>query len=61
MKKWVKVGLFWGLSMFIIMTFIFPYFDKEEITSKQIIIKFILWVFLGGLIFGYLMRKNFKN
>ena len=61
MKKWVKVGLVWGFAMFVMMTFVFPYLNKEEISLKGVIIKFITWVFLGGLIFGYVMKKNFKD
>ncbi|PWG06128.1 hypothetical protein [Polaribacter aquimarinus] len=60
MKKWVKVGLIWGIIMFVIMTFIFPYFDKEEITTKRILLGIIIWT-IAGLFFGFSMRKNFKR
>jgi hypothetical protein len=60
MKKWVKVGLIWGLIMFIIMVFIFPYFGNDKITIKSILLGSVIWS-LGGLVFGYFMRKNFKD
>lgn len=59
-KKWIKVGLAWGLWMFVIMSFIFPYFNKEDITIKSILLGLIIWS-LAGLVFGYTMKKKFKD
>jgi len=56
MKKWVKVGLSWGIWMFIMMTFFWPLIDGKEITLKLIIVKFIFWI-IGGLAFGYIVMK----
>lgn len=56
MKEWVKVGLAWGIWMFVAMAFFWPLLDGQEITLKITAIKFIFWMF-GGLIFGYIMVK----
>tara|TARA_R110001606_G_scaffold390117_1_gene556838 strand:+ start:379 stop:579 length:201 start_codon:yes stop_codon:yes gene_type:complete len=56
MKKWIKVGLGWGIWMFLAMAFIWPLIDGEGITLKLTIIKFFYWI-LAGLGFGYLYNK----
>jgi len=55
-KKIIKTGLPWGIGMFIIMTFILPYFNDEIITLKKTLIAFPFWI-LGGLLFGYSMNR----
>ena len=60
MKKWIKNGLAWGLIMFILMVFIFPYFNEEEISIKSILLGVVIWS-LAGLLFGFTMKKNFKD
>ncbi|WKD85788.1 hypothetical protein KCTC32516_01134 [Polaribacter huanghezhanensis] len=60
MKKWMKVGLLWGLFMFVIMTFVWPAIVGDEISLKRILIAIPIWI-LGGIIFGYTMRKNYKE
>jgi hypothetical protein len=55
-KQILKIGLPWGFGMFILLTFIFPYFNDEDITLKKIGIAFPLWM-LGGLLFGYSMNR----
>jgi len=42
--------------MFILLTFVFPYFNDEVITLKKASIAFPLWM-LGGLLFGYSMNR----
>lgn len=56
MKWWVKVGLGWGIWMFIANTFIWPLIIGEEITLKTSIVKFIYWILIG-LFFGYFIEK----
>ena len=56
----LKIGLPWGLGMFIIMTFIFPYLNREVITLKKTLIAFPFWM-LGGLLFGYSMNRWLPN
>ena len=60
LKKWQKVGLIWALWMFAFMNIAFPLIKGEEITFKQIAIGIPIWL-LGGLIFGYLMRKKYSE
>lgn len=61
-KAWIKTGLGWGAFMFVAMTFVFPYFDGQDITRKMIISSLIIWT-VGGLAFGYIMKLflNAKN
>ncbi|WP_439127999.1 hypothetical protein [Polaribacter sp.] len=56
MKNWIKIGLGWGIWMFLAMAFIWPLIDGEDITLKLVIIKFIFWM-ICGLVFGYLIAK----
>jgi hypothetical protein len=35
MKNWVKVGLGWGIWMFLAMAFIWPLIDGEAISNYQ--------------------------
>ncbi|MFY7672618.1 hypothetical protein ACOSP6_16165 [Tenacibaculum sp. MEBiC06402] len=60
MKKWLKSGLIWGMIMFVIMTFIYPYFNNEEITLKKTLIGFVLWT-IGGILFGRTLKNNYKE
>ena len=46
--------------MFVVMTFIFPYFSRDEITLRKILIGIPIWI-IGGLLFGYSQRKNFNK
>tara|TARA_R110000787_G_scaffold196454_1_gene307792 strand:- start:14130 stop:14330 length:201 start_codon:yes stop_codon:yes gene_type:complete len=55
-KEIIKIGLPWGIGMFIIMTFVFPYYNEELITLKKVLIAFPFWI-LGGLLFGYSMNR----
>ena len=56
MKDWVKVGLGWGVWMFLAMAFVWPLIDGEEITLKIVIIKGIYWIMVGH-VFGYASAK----
>ncbi|WP_299012109.1 hypothetical protein [uncultured Polaribacter sp.] len=59
MKPWIRFGLAWGLYMFVGMTFVWPLIDGEEITFKNVIVKFVLHM-LFGLLFGYVSSKYKK-
>ncbi len=59
MKAWIKIGLLWGLFMFVIMTFVWPAIEGDEISLKRILIGIPIWL-IGGIGFGYSMRKNYK-
>ena len=54
-KNWLKLGLFWGLFMYITMTYIFPLINHEEITKTKMLIGIPFWL-IGGLGFGYTMK-----
>lgn len=54
-KKWLMMGLIWGLFMYVIMTFIFPLIIQEEITQKSMLIGIPIWL-IGGLGFGFTMK-----
>jgi len=56
MKNWIKVGLGWGIWMFLAMAFIWPLIMGEQITFKTTSIQFFYWI-LAGLLFGYLREK----
>ncbi|TXD49580.1 hypothetical protein [Polaribacter sp. IC063] len=58
-KSWIKTGLSWGGFMFIVISILFPYFENQEITLKNILIGLVLWT-IAGLVFGYTM-KIFMN
>lgn len=60
MKKWLKAGLIWGMVMFVIMTIIYPYFNNQEITTKSVLIGFVLWT-IGGILFGRTLKSNYKE
>lgn len=55
-KEIIRIGLPWGLGMFFLMTFIFPWYNDEAITLKKVLIAFPFWM-LGGLLFGYSMNR----
>jgi hypothetical protein len=54
-QNWIKLGLVWGVLMFLFNSLGFPYFLGENITLEDIFVGLILWT-LGGLAFGYTMR-----
>jgi hypothetical protein len=60
MKKWHKLGLTWAIWMFIIMTIVWPLINGEEITLKSVFIGIPIWL-IGGLAFGFFMRKRIKS
>ncbi len=45
--------------MFVIMTFVWPAIEGDEISLKRILIGIPIWL-IGGIGFGYSMRKNYK-
>jgi len=58
-SNWIKTGLGWGGTMFILMAVGYPYFDGQEITGKTLLAGLVIWT-IGGLAFGYTM-KLFSN
>lgn len=60
MKKWVKTGLGWGFTMFLVMVIFFPWYDREEITLKRILVGIFIWG-IGGLLFGLSMKSRLEE
>lgn len=60
LKKWQKVGLSWGMFMFVIMTFVWPLIDGEEITLKRTLFSLVIWT-IAGFALGWSMRHNHKE
>lgn len=58
-KNWWKYGLYWGAFMYVIMVFGFPYYENKEITQISILTGIPIWI-LGGLGYGYLMKKYYQ-
>lgn len=52
---WVRQGLYWGLSMYVIMTVLFPLMNGEGIILRKSLTGIPVWI-LGGLLFGYTMK-----
>lgn len=57
LKKRHKLGLIFGVTIYVGMVFVFPYLNKEEITITKSIISLPFWIF-AGLLFGYAQRNN---
>ena len=55
-KEIIRIGLPWGIGMFILMNLLFPWYNEEAITLQKILIALPLWI-LGGLLFGYSMNR----
>lgn len=59
-KTWVIMGLIWGAFMFLMLSVIFPYFTKEEINQKSLLIGIVTWT-IGGLLYGYTMKIYYRK
>lgn len=55
-KEIIRIGLPWGIGMFIIMSLVIPWLNQEPILIKKVLVSFPLWM-LGGLLFGYSMNR----
>lgn len=54
-RKWIVNGLIWGLVMFIVMNFLFPFFTHDLITWKGVLTSLPIWA-IGGLGFGFMVK-----
>ncbi len=52
---WVKQGLFLGLIMYLLTTFMFPLITGQKITLGKVLIGILIWT-IGGLGFGYILK-----
>ena len=62
--SWIKLGLFWGLFMYIFMVLLFPLIDGEGLSTWKVVLGIPIWT-IGGIGFGYTMKlingKNIKK
>lgn len=54
-KKWILMGLFWGLFMFIMMGIATPCSQGETLELKKLAISFIIWL-VAGMAYGFTMH-----
>lgn len=54
-KGWIKIGLGWGSVMYILQSFVFPYFSGEVYSLRYQLIGIPIWI-VAGLAFGYTMK-----
>lgn len=59
-KNWLKIGLFWGLIMYIFVTLLLPLIGQVQITHKSILIGIPIWI-IGGLSFGFIMKISMNR
>ena len=59
-KGWIKEGLGWAFFMFVFMNFVFPLIKEETVTLNKVLISIPIWI-LGGLSFGYTMKKYYNR
>ncbi len=57
-KQWIYTGISWGMFMFIITTITDIF--RHTITWKSALISLPIYL-LGGLAFGYVMKKYFER
>ena len=55
-RGWIKIGLSYGLFMYLYMTFLSPLLFSEPITLSSALIGVPIWI-LAGLGFGFFMKK----
>lgn len=53
--SWTKLGLIWGVCMYIVMCVVFPYFTNG-IEGKTLIFGLPYWIIIG-LFFAWLYQK----
>jgi hypothetical protein len=62
--NWKREGLVYGITMFIIMSVIYPLVNSTEITLKSILVEAIIWTIAGqgfGLTMHYINRRIKKT
>ncbi|GGB75426.1 hypothetical protein GCM10007424_14200 [Flavobacterium suaedae] len=60
MKKWVRSGLVWGVSFYLITIIIIPLMNNEDLSSYKLLVGIPLWI-ITGLAVGYLFDKKKKK
>jgi hypothetical protein len=54
-SNWLKLGLIFGLLMFVLMTILLPLIFQEAITRRNLLFGIPLWL-ICGLVWGYTMK-----
>jgi len=54
--NWIHLGVGWGVFMFVLMVIIYPLLMGKTISLLNIAIGILIWS-LGGLAFGYTLKK----
>lgn len=52
---WIKTGLGWGATMFILMSVLFPLIWGDALSAMRLLIEAVIWT-LGGILFGYTLK-----
>lgn len=61
MKKWIKSGLLWSVSLYLITIIIIPLMNNDGLSSYKLLVGIPLWI-VTGLAVGYLFdKKKVKN
>ncbi len=60
LKDWIKLGVIFGLVMFLINSIIFPVFFGEGITLKTLVVGIISCV-VGGFVYALVMKLFSKK
>lgn len=58
MKTWVIRGLFWGIAMVILTTFLFPWLDNEPMQLSRIWVRALIFIPMGLAMFLGLDRMQ---
>jgi len=54
-KNWIHTGLGFGITMFVLMSLLFPLISNEPITWRSLLFGIISWM-IGGLVYSYIMK-----
>lgn len=58
-RKYILIyGIIWGVLVFVLNTFTDYLFDRDSFHwDYRLLTSFVCYVFVGGLVFGWIMRK----
>jgi len=53
--QWLRLGLFFGIWMYVFGTILLPLIDGRGITQKELLIGIPMWA-IGGFLFSFTMK-----
>ena len=53
--QWLRLGLFFGIWMYVFSTILFPLIDGRGITQKELLIGIPMWA-IAGFLFAFTMK-----